>query len=265
MKLAVIRFHDAHAAAYDQAVDASPPGRRVRERLHAHLDGRFRPGDRVLDLNCGTGTDAIRMASRGVQVIGTDISAGMLAVADEKIRSAHLESSIRLVLLDTDAISSIEGRAFDGIVSAFNGLNHLQSLDRLASAAADLLRPGGHLICTLLNRVCLWEILYETLRLRPARMWKRITTRERTILGEAQPYAIRLYFPMQFARRFAAHFNVSAIEGFGILLPPAGLSPIERRSPATFKRLEYLEQKVARSFPWYDLCDQYLIDLVKRD
>jgi ubiquinone/menaquinone biosynthesis C-methylase UbiE len=72
---------DTLAPGYDACFTESVLGRTLRRTVWSWLDGVFAPGDRVLELNCGTGEDALHLATRGVQLVATDASAPMLDVA----------------------------------------------------------------------------------------------------------------------------------------------------------------------------------------
>src|SRR5262249_713971 len=89
----VAAAYDAIAATYDSAVAG---GTWIREGLWTPYTRRFRSGDRVLDLGCGTGLDAAFLASRGVYVTGLDASAEMLAECQRKVDSRGLEQLVEL-------------------------------------------------------------------------------------------------------------------------------------------------------------------------
>ncbi|MFQ6014891.1 MAG: corrinoid protein-associated methyltransferase CpaM [Anaerolineae bacterium] len=76
------------------------------------------PSRTVLDIGCGTGTLALLMARRGVQVVGIDISAPMLAIAREKVQEAGLGERIELRELGAvDLDTAFEDESFDTITS----------------------------------------------------------------------------------------------------------------------------------------------------
>src|SRR5687768_4202797 len=76
---------DAMAADYDRSFSDSLIGTLMRRAVWRRLDAYFCPGDRVLELNCGTGEDAIYLGRRGVRVLATDIAPAMLDVARGKV------------------------------------------------------------------------------------------------------------------------------------------------------------------------------------
>lgn len=109
--------------------------------LIARVD--FAPGDRLLDLACGTGIVA-RLATRsGVMATGGDINPGMLAVAKE--RSAGLNATFQLA----DALDlPFEDESFDAIICQ-QGLQFFPDKPAAVSECLRVLKPGGRAVfCT---------------------------------------------------------------------------------------------------------------------
>ena len=96
------------------------------------------PGS-VLDAGCGTGRVAIELARRGVEVVGTDIEAGMLAVARRK--------APELSWHEADLATLALGGTFDVVAMAGNVILFVTPPDRPTAMRrlADHVRPGGHL------------------------------------------------------------------------------------------------------------------------
>jgi SAM-dependent methyltransferase len=94
----------------------------------------------VLDAGCGTGRMAIELAARGLDVVGVDLDADMLAVARAK--------APELAWLEADLARLDLGRRFDVVVLAGNVLLFVAAADRPAAVAACSrhLEPGGRLI-----------------------------------------------------------------------------------------------------------------------
>ncbi|MFN8181110.1 MAG: methyltransferase domain-containing protein [Bacteroidia bacterium] len=100
---------DAVAQAYDQQFTRSATGRLQRERVHRFIETMplLKKPARVLELNCGTGEDALWLARKGHQVTATDNSAGMLDAAREKFRNADpLHGSVRFLHYDLNGPGS---------------------------------------------------------------------------------------------------------------------------------------------------------------
>lgn len=109
-------------------------------RRHAGLG----PGDRVLDVGCGTG-DLTLLAARLVgpqgRVVGVDLSPEMLAVARRKVERAGLAERIELAAANALDLP-FPAAAFDAVISGFV-LRNLADLDRGLAEMARVLRPGG--------------------------------------------------------------------------------------------------------------------------
>jgi len=233
--------YDAIATGYDTQVEGDAWMRRV---LHAHYARVFRPGQRVLDVGCGTGTDAIFLAKRGIRVVAIDFSPEMIAQAQAKIAAAGVADRVRTQVLAVEDIARLGG-PFDGIISAFAGLNTLPDLGQFASSAETLVRPHGHLVLHMLNRFSLWELLgYLAHRNWPAaRQVGRLRRREFTIGGRRVRHT--LYFGRQaYGLFFANKFGMRACYSLGALRPPHTVNRIPRNVVRT---LEWLD---ARTGAW---------------
>jgi demethylmenaquinone methyltransferase/2-methoxy-6-polyprenyl-1,4-benzoquinol methylase len=105
------------------------------------LVGKTRP-DSVLDIATGTGDLAISLAGTGAsQVIGLDLSEGMLAVGRKKIAEKGLSEKIEMIQGDSEALP-FEDNSFDAITVAF-GVRNFEDLEKGLSEIYRILKPGG--------------------------------------------------------------------------------------------------------------------------
>ena len=191
--------YDAIASGYDEQVRGDTW---MRQALHAHYRRVFHPGDRVLDVGCGTGIDAIALARLGVHVLGVDGSAGMIERLSQKIAAERLANLVEARVLNIQDLARLGDERFDGLISAFASLSSLPDLAAFADDAARLVRPGGRLVLHVLNRFSLWEWLGYLVRRNwsAARQVGRQTTRTFVIGGQPVPHW--LYFGDDAYRRF---------------------------------------------------------------
>lgn len=131
------RFWDRIAAKYAADPIADLSGyettlRRVQGLLSAHQD--------VLELGCGTGTTALRLAPFTRRLRATDVSAGMIAIARDKLAAGPVP---QLSFAVADADAPVAGPGEYDAVLAFNLLHLVTDLDRALALAAQALRPGG--------------------------------------------------------------------------------------------------------------------------
>jgi SAM-dependent methyltransferase len=87
-------------------------------------------GARVVDLACGSGRLSIPLAKAGLQIMGGDLSSGMLQCARRSAEAQSIE--LDLVQLDMRDFD-LRGRAFDTIIVAMNSVLHLHSLEDFRS------------------------------------------------------------------------------------------------------------------------------------
>ncbi len=97
---------------------------------------------RVLDIATGTGDLAILMAeTQAIQIIGLDISEGMLEVGKQKIKERNLNNRIEMVLGDSENLP-FEDNYFDAITVAF-GVRNFETLEKGLAEILRVLKPGG--------------------------------------------------------------------------------------------------------------------------
>src|SRR5579863_1932910 len=86
---------DAIAERYDETFTTSKIGKAQRSSVWKELEKAFRPGDRVLEIGCGTGVDACFLAERGVTVVACDSSPRMIAVTSHRVKESEKNSLVR--------------------------------------------------------------------------------------------------------------------------------------------------------------------------
>lgn len=106
-------------------------------------------GRRVLDVGCGGGLLSEGMARRGAQVIGIDLAPGALEVARLHALEAGVTVDYRQVA--AEELVDTERGAFD-LVTCLEMLEHVPDPAQVVQALAQLVRPGGDVICATINR-----------------------------------------------------------------------------------------------------------------
>ncbi len=128
----------ADVAAYEATLAAT----------RAHL----KPGDRVIELGCGTGSTALRLADAVAGYHGTDISPEMIRIARAKAEAAGA-GNLTFSVGEVEADALAEPASLD-VVTSFNHLHLVADPQATIRAAAALLRPGGLFIS---KTMCLAE------------------------------------------------------------------------------------------------------------
>lgn len=266
---------DALAADYDELFTGSVLGRRYREAVWAHLDEAFGPGDRVLDLGCGTGEDAVRLAERGVRVVAVDASSEMVRATRAKaaengvgsrveVRCLPMEELADLEAADggpgEDAGTSAKGGPFDGVLSNFGALNCVAELEPVSEALAPRTRPGALVFLCLMGRLVPWEWAWFLARGRPRKAFRRL----RPDGVEWRGVRVRYPSPGAVAKAFAPAFRSVGVTAVGALLPPSYAEAWAKEHPGAVRVLDGMERRLEAvpPFPW--LADHYLLRLERR-
>lgn len=256
---------DAAAFTYDADFTGAQLARWLREAVWATLGEAFAPGDRVLELGCGTGEDAVWLAQRGVRVAATDASLAMLEVARRKASAAGFADLIDFAALDLASLPVADHRShFDGAFSNFGPLNCLPDRRPLADALARWIRPGGALILVVMGPLCPWEIGWHLLHGQPGPAFRRFGDGVEAHVGDGATIPVWYPSPRTLAREFNNGFEVRKVAGIGSVLPPSYLSHLVDRYPAAFARLASLDRRVGARWPATWLNDHYLLALERR-
>ena len=269
---------DEMAADYDRSFTASAIGSLMRQAVWRRLDACFRPGDRVLELNCGTGTDAIHLARRGVRVLATDIAPAMLELTRAKVSRAGLEELVEIELMAIEDLTRRHGdtennqsdsyslspglpvsvsRPFDGALSNFGGLNCVADLQGAAAGLAACLRPGAVALLCVMGPLVPWEWAWYIWRRQPAKAFRRLRR------GGVAWRGLTIRYPSirSVRRAFAPSFRLRRASALGALLPPSYVEGWAVRRPRLLARLNRWERRLETLPPLPWLADHYLLEL----
>jgi ubiquinone/menaquinone biosynthesis C-methylase UbiE len=213
---------DAIATAYDQLEEALTAFRASRDITHEIFLRYFRPADHLLEVNCGTATDAIYLAGHGMNILATDVSPNMLREASLKIRVAGASSQVEVRLLSFHALETLSGSVFDGAYSNFGGLNCASDLRSIAASLSTLVKPGGYFIATVMPDFCLWETLSMLLHFRWSTAFRRLSPGGTLANVHGTMVPTYYYAPSRFIRSFSDSFSLVGLSGLNIFTPPPG-------------------------------------------
>jgi len=254
---------DAGAEAYDAQFSRTLIGGMMRRAVWARCAARFGAGSNILEMNCGTGEDALWLARHGLNVLATDTAPEMLRIARAKIAAAAGKvrfHNVRFRQLAWEQLAALEEGPFDGMLSNFGGLNCVEDLRAAACALAGRLRPGAAAILCIMGPCVPWEWLWFLSQGRPDRAFRRLRRQGATWAG------LRIRYPSirQTRQAFAPEFRVVRSSALGALLPPPYTGKILARAPRLISGLNRLERSIETLWPLPALADHYVLELLRR-
>src|SRR5579885_3079006 len=220
---------DSVAESYDTSFTDSFVGKTQRNLVWREMDQIFRPGQRILEINCGTGVDAVHLAQRGVRVVACDASSAMIRVARQRAADTGLGGSIEFHIMATEKIY------------------------RLYQAS-----PFDALLC-IFGRHCLWELIWNIGRGDFEKAFRRFRTAPiRGSIG-GQQVDIRYWSVGQLKRALLPDFHLKSQIGLGISVPPSYLESWTGRFPTIFRAAAKIDRSIC-SFPVFrSLADHVLL------
>ena len=256
---------DHIANNYDQEFTSSPIGKGQRDLVFKSLANCIEVDKRtkILEINCGTGEDALHFGNLGADVIASDISEKMVSVADKK--TAHLPN-VSCISLDINNLSGFEPqKKFDLIFSNFGGLNCLSEneLRIFFKSASQKLTDEGLLALVIMPNFCLWETFYFATKLQFSNAFRRRS--KSGVMANIDGEEIRTYYysPSQIIE-FANEFTMLKTAPIGFYTPPSYLNNFFQKKPKTIKKLINRDKKGLNKAFLSSFSDHFLICLQKK-
>lgn len=247
---------DDFARDYDASFTHTRLGTRLRQLVWERCDVLFQRDQAILELGCGTGEDAARLARRGVHVVAIDPSERMLAVARTKASHADAEPiEFRCMPMEA-APQAFAHRKFDGVFSNFGAVNCVSDVATLVRGLAAICNPGACLMWVVMGRYVPWEWAWYALRARPRKAVRRLR------VGGTDWRGLRICYPTPRALSgvLQPHFAVTRIAPLGCVLPPSYAGAWLERSPRALATLSALERALQRFRPLASIADHFVIE-----
>ena len=106
-------------------------------------------GKQILDVGCGGGILSESMAGAGADVLGIDLSAALLQVAE--LHALESQSAVKYRTIAAEDLARERPRSFD-LVTCMEMLEHVPDPESTLAALAALVKPGGDIVVSTLNR-----------------------------------------------------------------------------------------------------------------
>lgn len=261
---------DPLAESYDRTFTHTTLGGILRRAVWRRLECCFEAGSHVLEVNCGSGEDALFLARRGVRVDATDLSEAMVEQARRKVEGAGLGGLVTVSRLAIEALGAPGGDGagdaepfpgpYDGALSDFGGLNCVADLGAAARGLAARLRPGAPVLLCLMGPTVPWEWFWYLAQRQPRKAFRRLAP------GGVVWRGRRIRYPAigRTRRSFAPWFRVRRRSALGAFLPPTYAEDWAARHPRLLAWLDRIERRLETAPLLASLADHYLLELERR-
>jgi ubiquinone/menaquinone biosynthesis C-methylase UbiE len=236
-----------------------------RNRVREHLMKYLEPASHILELNAGTGDDAIFLAQRGHFVHATDISEGMQKKLIEKVTIQQLTGLVSNEICSYTALDGLADKGpFDCIFSNFAGLNCTGDLDQVLTGFDNLLKPGGIVVLVMLPGFCLWEsLLFFNGKFKTATR-RFFSSKGRKANIDGASFTCWYYSPGYLTRKLKDRFKLLEIEGLCSIVPPSYIEKFPEKYPKTYSYLCKAENMLKNKWPWKNIGDYYIISFRRK-
>lgn len=257
---------DHIAQVYDSHFTESAVGQLLRKQVWHYLE-KVSPelsGLEILELNCGTGEDALLFGKRGFNTLATDVSEEMLKVTQQKAKQHSMQHRISSRQLDLNCIGEMRfDKKFNLVFSNFGGWNCINevSLENLINRLPDWLQPRGRVIAVIMPRFCLTETLYFIYKRRLRQAFRRL--RREGVEANLQKSSVKTWYysPRQLRKFIKDKFEILTIKPIGIALPPSYGEYYFSTRKRELQFLERIENKLNHFGFLSGIADHYIIDM----
>lgn len=249
---------DAIADSYDDRFTTSTVGRAQRSAVWRKAEAVFRAGDRVIELNCGTGEDALFLASRGILVAACDASPRMIERARTRKSTEAPLAPIDFQVLCSEQLDRLQPDLhFNGAFSNFSGLNCVADLAGVAGQLARRLDAGAQVLLCLSTRFCLWEIVYYAFQADFQNAFRRCRGSAMVRMGGQ---LLNVYYPSVHSLRrcFGREFRIHSVTGIGVMVPPSYLEDWARSHPSILRFCQSVDRMLSH-FPFCRVLGDHML------
>jgi ubiquinone/menaquinone biosynthesis C-methylase UbiE len=255
---AVNRAFSKQSFHYDQEDHGNIVLQDMRAQVYDHVNRFIRPDSFILELNAGTGIDALHFANLGHRVHATDLSDGMIVQIQKKIEAFPVDDRLSCQQLSYDRLSDVNQKDFDYVFSNFGGLNCIQDLSLVTRHLPAILKPGAFVSWVILPPVCAWE-LFSALKGHGKKAFRRFHKNGVRSHLEGEYFTTYYHSLSDIRSAFGRTFELIACEGLAALSPQPHRGDFPVRHPSLYHNLRRLDSAVRNHFPFNRWADHIIV------
>ncbi len=235
----------------------------MRKLVRNHVSEYLKKGDKILELNAGTGLDALYFVRQGYQVHATDLSDGMVKAIEEKIERHQLAARFSCEQCSYTELNKIKNRRFEYVFSNFGGLNCIPDLQEVIKNLPDLLSPGAYITFVIMPPVCLWEMAFM-LKGNFGKAFRRMRKGGVSAHLEGEYFQTYYFSPSEVVKKFGKDFKKVSLQGLASISPPPHSNNFQKKYPSVYKSLTRVDEKMSFVFPFNRWADHFILTMQYR-
>jgi cyclopropane fatty-acyl-phospholipid synthase-like methyltransferase len=252
---------DSSAKQYDSDFTNSKIGRLQRQSVYKYLFPLLNKNTKILEINCGTGHDAITLAPKVNSILATDISEKMIEIAEQKNKYNNLKFEIQDIKNLHQNLSS----NFDLLFSNFGGLNCLNA-DEIKSFGKNIsnnLHFKAKVVLVVMGKKCWMENLWYKLQ-KDERLNRRNTKDAVPTKINESTFNTYYYSPAELIELLQENYSLVKVRPVGLFIPPSYLESLFKSKLWILNLLNALEKLIGNFSFLSNYADHYLIILEKK-
>ena len=252
------RAFSKQSTSFDEYDKNNPILQWMRLQIHKHVMAYTKAGQKMLELNAGTGIDAVFFAQQGIHIHATDVSDGMIEVLRTKVNALNLNDHITIQQCSYTDLDKIQFKKFDYIFSDFGGLNCASDLSPVIGNFNSLLKPGAMVSLVLMPPVCPWEML-SLFKGNFNLAFRRFKKQGTLSHLEGECFKTYYYKPSQILKLFGTDYRLVKLQGLASWSPPPYKDKFPLQFPGVYKMLTSVEEKLSGKFPFNSWADHFIL------
>ena len=258
------RAFSEQSSVFDKLYASNTIVQYKRQRVRAHIEQHMSPGSHILELNAGTGEDAIYFASQGHRVHASDISGAMLGKLVNKAKDHKLQNKITSEICSFTDLQHLKDKGpYDIIFSNFAGLNCTPALNQVLQSMPGLLKNGGIVTLVIMPKFCLWETMLMFKGKFKTAFRRFFSSKGVSAHIEGHYFLCWYYNPSYILNYIRDNFELLGIEGLCTIVPPSYIELFAEKYPRMYRFLTKKEGQLKNKWPWKQIGDYYIISFKK--
>lgn len=246
--LEVGTYYDRDACDYDSRYWSNPIVQQMRQSFREEVK-RY-SAISMLEIGCGTGLDMVHfgLTHPEREIYGIDISKEMVRLSREKIDKAGCKNVFVEQSTVDDICKLFPEKQFDIIYIFFGALNTVENLNIATESIKQVLKPGGIIVLTFVNKWYIVGIAIELMRFR----FSRAFARTKQIWGGYSPFHFlpsHCYTPGQVKSAFTP-LQIMKCRGYSIIHPAWYFTGINKRLGKFRRVLWKIDLILTKTFLW---------------